>query len=249
MISVCIPTYNGGKYIREQLDSILPQLSPEDEVIVSDDRSDDQTLDIIRGLNDKRIRIVLHRQVENPYKGPYRNIYYVYRNVEHALSHASGDYIFLSDQDDIWKPNKVREVMAAFAKGSACVMHDSTVIDHEGNTLLPSYFQFIRPSYHRGKMLVKAYFQGASMAFTRNVLKQSLPFPRIPVSHDHWIAYNAVFRDPDSFLLLPESLMLYRRHGGNVSPTSGKSPNPLWFKLSYRVYLFMAFLKVKCRKP
>ena len=95
MISVCIATYNGEKYLREQLDSILPQLAESDEVIVSDDGSTDGTIDLITSLNDPRIKIVSNSGRKG-YVG----------NFENALKHTTGDYIFLSDQDDIWYPNK-----------------------------------------------------------------------------------------------------------------------------------------------
>ena len=96
MISVCIATYNGEKYIKEQLDSILPQLKKLDEIIISDDKSKDKTLKIIKTLNDSRIKIFT-----NPKKG-------LISNFENAITKSSGDYIFLSDQDDIWHENKIQ---------------------------------------------------------------------------------------------------------------------------------------------
>ena len=90
MITVCIATYNGGKYISKQIDSILNQLSDSDEVIVSDDGSKDDTLDIITAFHDKRIEV---------FKNDGRHG--VVPNFENALSKAKGDIIFFSDQDDI----------------------------------------------------------------------------------------------------------------------------------------------------
>ena len=95
-VSVCIPTYNGAKYIKEQLDSILSQLGESDEVIISDDSSSDATLDIIKALNDSRIVILEGGKFRSP-------IF----NVENAMKHSSGSFIFLSDQDDVWLPNKI----------------------------------------------------------------------------------------------------------------------------------------------
>ena len=89
MISVCIASYNGADYILDQLKSILPQLRANDEIIVSDDHSTDGTPDLVRSLNDSRIRLV-----EGPCKGS------PIPNFEYALSLAQGDYIFLSDRDD-----------------------------------------------------------------------------------------------------------------------------------------------------
>lgn len=243
-ISVCIPTYNGGKYINEQLDSILSQLSENDEIVISDDRSTDDTLDKIKSYNDNRIRIVVHEKIDNPYKGPYKNIYYVYRNVENALKYATGDYIFLSDQDDIWLPNKVKIMMDTFHQGAVQIQHNNTIIDDNKNVVLESYFSFVKPSNSFFRTVLKCYIQGASMAFTREILNYSLPFPNNPISHDHWIAYNAYFRGHD-MNLINEPLLLYRRHGNNVSPSGAPSQNPLWFKLSYRIRLFIAIIQVK----
>ena len=96
MISVCIATYNGERFIREQIDSILRQLSSDDEIIVSDDGSTDDTISIINSIDDKRIRII-----EGPRKHSPTH------NFECAMKEAKGYYIFLADQDDVWKPNKV----------------------------------------------------------------------------------------------------------------------------------------------
>ena len=93
-ISVCIATYNGAKYIEEQVQSILYQLSEKDEIINSDDGSKDNTLAIIKSLNDARIKVI-HNTLKHG----------LVSNFENAIKHADGDYIFLSDQDDIWTSN------------------------------------------------------------------------------------------------------------------------------------------------
>jgi glycosyltransferase involved in cell wall biosynthesis len=243
-ISVCIPTYNGSKYIKEQLDSILSQLSENDEVILSDDRSTDNTVQIIESYNDNRIKIVTHEKIRNAYRGPYKTIYYVYRNIENALKHATGDYVFLSDQDDIWLPNKVNRVLDKLESGQEIVLHNNTVIDNAYNELLSSYFAFSHPSNNKLRIILRCFIQGASMAFTKRIKDYSLPFPKNPISHDHWIAYNAIFRGY-KVAFIQEPLLLYRRHGGNVSPSSEKSLNPLWFKISYRFLLVWAVILVK----
>lgn len=239
MISVCIPTFNGAEYIKEQLDSILSQLSLDDEVIISDDGSTDKTIDIIRSMNDPRIKFFTHDKIVNPYKGHYKAMYYVYRNIENALSHASGDYIFLSDQDDIWLSNKVEKVISKFKEGFEIVLHNNTVIDNEHNVLMKSYFTFTNPSNSTIRMIARCFIQGASLAFTKQVKDWSLPFPNNPISHDHWIAYNSFFRGYKIGFIY-EPLLLYRRHGQNVSSSSEKSTNPLWFKVSYRFCLLIA---------
>lgn len=117
MITVCIATYNGSRYIRQQLLSILPQLAETDEIVVSDDGSTDDTSEIVRSIGDKRIRIVDNRKGEGGkhyHKEKDGKHYHkeeggknalsnsLTQNFENALRHAKGDYIFLSDQDDVW---------------------------------------------------------------------------------------------------------------------------------------------------
>lgn len=103
MISVCVATYNGEKYLQEQLDSILIQLAPDDELIISDDFSTDKTRSILDSYRaDPRIKLL-----EGPQKG-------IIKNFEHAINQASGDLIFLADQDDVWLPDKVADTKAKF---------------------------------------------------------------------------------------------------------------------------------------
>ena len=104
MISVCIATYNGEKYLQEQLNSILVQLSEEDEVVISDDGSKDETCTILKeyAARDSRIKL---------FKGPGKG---VIANFEFAIEQSSGEYIFLADQDDVWLPEKVQTTLAFF---------------------------------------------------------------------------------------------------------------------------------------
>ena len=91
-------TYNGSRYIKEQIDSILSQLSALDELIISDDHSTDSTYKIIKSYNDNRIKFYLN-ELE---KG-------VTHNFENALLHSKGDTIFLADQDDVWNKEKIQK--------------------------------------------------------------------------------------------------------------------------------------------
>ncbi|MEM7184509.1 MAG: glycosyltransferase, partial [Spirochaetota bacterium] len=112
MISVCIATFNGEKYIHEQLVSILQQLGTNDEIIISDDSSTDNTIKMIHAINDKRIKIY-HNNVRNPIQ-----------NFENALRKAQGKYIFLSDQDDIWLETKISITIEHLQKYDL-VVHDA----------------------------------------------------------------------------------------------------------------------------
>src|SRR5579871_1607034 len=100
MISVCMATYNGERYILKQLQSIISQLSENDEIVISDDSSTDNTINIIKSFNDSRIRLYENNKFGSP-------IF----NLENALKHAKNDFIFLSDQDDLWESNKVKTLV------------------------------------------------------------------------------------------------------------------------------------------
>ena len=128
MISVCIATYNGEKYIKEQLESILSQLETSDEVIVSDDNSTDNTLKIIQSFCDKRIKIYTNKGLKG-----YSS------NFENALAKANGEYILLSDQDDVWLPNKVDTIINDLLKYDF-VVTDAIVVNDNLETLIPSHF-------------------------------------------------------------------------------------------------------------
>ena len=104
-ISVVMATYNGAKYLAEQIDSILVQLTDNDEIIVSDDCSTDNTVDILHSYKDGRLRVI--RTTGN--LGPIRNF-------EYALSHARNNIIVLSDQDDQWLPDRLEEVRRHFSR-------------------------------------------------------------------------------------------------------------------------------------
>ena len=101
MVSVCMATYNGARYLREQIDSILAQLSIDDELIISDDGSTDDTFNIIGGYDDPRIRLLRNRG-KHGFSSNFGN----------ALFHAKGEYVFLSDQDDVWIAGKYADVLA-----------------------------------------------------------------------------------------------------------------------------------------
>ena len=123
MISVCIATYNGEKYIKRQLESILSQLTDVDEIVISDDGSNDNTISIINELNDNRVRIIYNQ-------GPHGFV----PNFENAIRNAVGDIIILSDQDDEWITGKVNATVDAM-KTYDFVYVDNVTVDSNGNVL------------------------------------------------------------------------------------------------------------------
>lgn len=126
-ISVCMATYNGQKYIKKQIDSILLQLNEDDELIISDDGSTDNTLNIIKHYADNRI-LLLHHEPISWHKKYYQTNARISANFENAISHATGDIILLSDQDDIWQPNKITATIDFMYDNPNCEVAISSII-------------------------------------------------------------------------------------------------------------------------
>jgi len=207
MISVCMTTYNGERYLREQLVSILDQLGKGDELIISDDSSTDTTLEIIRDLGDARIRLLTGNSFYSP-------IY----NIENAIKKASGELLVLADQDDIWLENKlavVREKLGHKIERAALVMMDGYIIDGDGMRTGQTIFRRQPPKKGVLANLYDNCFTGCTLAFTRPLLELALPFPAGIPMHDAWLGILALLRGEVEFA--PEKTIEYRRHGTNLS--------------------------------
>ena len=228
-ISVCIATYNGEKYLKEQFDSILSQLSDEDEIIISDDSSTDKTLAIIDSYHDKRIRVFPNQKFHSP-------IF----NFENALKHARGDYIFLSDQDDVWECDKVKIILPYLSRYSL-VVSNCSIMDKDGILIREAYFN---DNMQKGGVLrniVHNNYLGCCMAFRKEVLRVALPFPAKIAMHDIWLGLcaSAFF----STIFIPDKLIRYRRHGNNASDTAGTSSLPWLYRINYRIYFLSQLVK------
>lgn len=225
MISVCIATYNGEKYITAQIESILSQLSNTDEIIISDDCSVDKTIEICRKFNDPRIKIIKNR----------KNVGYI-ANFENALKKAQGDIIFLSDQDDIWADNKVSVFMEYF-KQYDMVVSDATIIDQDNQIINTSFFEQRKVYKTIFGNIFKFGYLGCCMAFKSCILLKALPFPakRKLCTHDNWLFLIGIFFFKAK--IIDDKLVLYRRHGFNYSTGDSKSVTSIWFKIYYRFYL------------
>lgn len=226
-ISVCIATYNGERYIEEQLTSILKQIATNDEIVISDDNSQDNTINIINAINDKRIKVYRDKQFHSP-------IF----NMENALKHAKGDIIMLADQDDVWVSNKVKKQVKAL-KEVDLVFSNAKLVDEN---LIE-----IRPKLYNGKkvtgLFLNLFFNkyiGATMAFNRKILERALPFPKSIPMHDQWIGVIGEFYYKTAFL--NETLILYRRHGNNASFCGENSKNSFGRKFMFRVNILIALL-------
>lgn len=207
-VSVAMTTYNGEKFILEQIDTILAQLGAGDELVISDDGSEDKTKDIIQEyqIKDSRVRL---------FQGPGRG---VKKNVEHALRQCRGMYIFLADQDDIWADGKVDKVLDIFGRQEvSLVIHDAVVFSEDINKpVRDSFFAFRNAGAGVVKNMVKNSYIGCCMAFRRELLEKALPIPGTIEMHDQWIGIlNDFYFKKSVFYRTP--LLFYRRHGKNHS--------------------------------
>ncbi|HEX4021806.1 MAG TPA: glycosyltransferase family 2 protein [Acidobacteriaceae bacterium] len=224
-------TYNGSRYVRQQLETILPQLSREDEVIVVDDCSSDETCEMIECFSDARIR--LFRNETNLGVVP---------SFEIALHNSTGDIIFLSDQDDLWRPDKVSCFMHAFNDPRVTlVLSDANLIDADGNAGKLSYFQF-RGGFVTGvaQNILSNHYIGCTMACRRQMLAYCLPFPKNLPMHDSWI--GIVNESFGKTYYIDRPLMDYRRHGKNVSKRGNRIQQARW-----RLSLIGNIIKLRIR--
>jgi glycosyltransferase involved in cell wall biosynthesis len=206
MISVCMATYNGERFLPRQLETILPQLASEDELVVSDDSSSDRTLEIVRRA-DPRIRLFAGNTFHSP-------IF----NFEHALRQARGDTLVLADQDDIWLPAKLEVVRDRFARrppGPYLIALDGYVADKTERVLHPSIFEKIGAGPGFFKNIYLNRYVGACLAFSRDLLEIALPFPRNIPMHDMWLGQLAELVGTTEFV--SDKTILYRRHAANVT--------------------------------
>ena len=230
-ISVALAAYNGGKYIREQIESILSQISLNDEIIVSDDNPSGDTKAAVEEIDDKRIRYIA---------GKGRG---VVANFENALNNCTGDYIYLCDQDDVWLPDKICTVQKMFDDGADLVLHNAYITDSVLNKTGITSFELYNSNSGFIKNIIKNSFVGCCMAFRRDVLISSLPFPASIPMHDWWIGLNSI-RNGYRVELTDEPLILWRRHRDNVT---GRKTS-LVQKIIFRIKILAVFFHSATRK-
>lgn len=228
-LSVCLISYNGEKFISQQIRTIIDQLPADSELIVSDDGSTDRTLDIVSGFNDPRIRVLKTPGFKSPIK-----------NLEFALNNARGDLIFLADQDDEWAPDKVR-IVARHLETYDLVMTNAEIVDSKGVPISKSFFDLMGCGPGFLKNIIHNRYLGCCMAFRRTVLQAALPFPEGIGMHDWWIGMIVESFGRPLFLNTP--LVAYRRHDSNASSTTSKSTSSFCTKIRWRLNIIVNLIK------
>ncbi|MDY2588687.1 MAG: glycosyltransferase [Agathobacter sp.] len=210
MISVAMATYNGEKYIYEQLLSIKKQIKPVDEVIICDDLSSDRTVEIINEFIEENNLINWKVFVNEQNVGYIQNFY-------KAISYTKGDYVFLSDQDDLWCDNKTLEMCEKMQKNNINLLYSAiNVLDNEGNIISRNLHNLPRglKLYDVGKYCKKINYCGMSMAFDSKIRDEvvKIGFLNAP-SHDWAIGLISVIKG--RFASIDEVYTLRRMHDKN----------------------------------
>jgi glycosyltransferase involved in cell wall biosynthesis len=234
-VSVCMATYNGERYIAEQVASILPQLGENDEIVILDDASLDRTTGLLESLGDSRIKV-------------YRNTHNLghVQTFSKVISLATKPFILMADQDDVWLGGRV-DAMCEALRGSVLVSSNSEFMDGEGNAIAPLHAN-LEPSestrYASNIARIfsgKAFYDGCTMGFRAELRSVILPIPSYVESHDLWIAMAANIMRSNTHI---SCVTLRRRvHGGNASVGRRQLLSKLWSR-----WVFMrSFLELVLR--
>ena len=213
-IDILIATYNGQKYIREQIDSILNQTYKNINIIISDDGSKDSTPDILKEYQKRDNRIKVYIQQEN---------LGVVKNIEFLLNHVESPYYMLADQDDFWLPQKVEKSLEVLKyKNADLVFGDLEVVDENLNMMYPSFNDYMLLSrkiskYINSDKLNYLYncITGCTILAKKETLEKILPLPIISkhLIHDYWIGLMVSLNGKLAYM--PEKYIKYRQHGNN----------------------------------
>lgn len=222
LVSIAMCSYNGERFIKEQLDSILNQTYNNIELIIVDDCSKDNTIEIIEEYLNKDNRIKFYKNV--------KNLGFV-KNFEKSISLCTGKYIALADQDDIWKKNKL-EVFVAEIKDNTLIYSDAILIDKDSKILNK---ELIRPNANLAKGRCNKAFiftncvSGNTLMFKKELIPHILPIPEQISFHDIWIAFVA--SSIGTITPTEESFTYYRRYSEQVTHHKEKNYSSILDKL------------------
>ena len=205
LVSIAMTTYNGEKYLKEQLDSIFNQSYKNLELIVCDDCSSDKTVEILKEYSD---RFGLKYFINE------KNLGYV-KNFEKAISLCNGEYIALSDQDDIWLPEKIQVLVENI--GDKSVIHsDAYLINESGTVFSNSYTEFSKKMINPNSeidMILNGCVTGCTSMFKKSFISKILPFPDKLYVHDKFIGFSAFLEN--KLVYIDRPLIKYRQHSVN----------------------------------
>jgi glycosyltransferase involved in cell wall biosynthesis len=220
-IDILLATYNGEKFVKEQIESILNQTYENFNLIISDDASTDNTLNILEEYEKKDTRIKVFKKEKN--KG-------LIDNFEFLLKNVTSDYFMFSDQDDIWKKDKIeKSINKLKEESSGLVYTDLEIVDEKLNVIYPSYWKYKQIykkiiKYNNFEALyLNNFVTGCTILAKSKYIKDILPLPRNSkfVLHDYWTALIISAKDKISYV--EEPTIQYRQHKNNRVGSSRKS--------------------------
>jgi len=225
-VSIAMATFNGEKYISEQLESFSAQSRCPDELVVSDDCSTDSTLDILMRFAQKANFDV--KIISNDSTVGYA------QNFSRALSQCTGDIVFLSDQDDFWLPEKIEKILFRFRSDSDCqlLIHDVDFCKEDLSRIGQSKIERMKNVYD----LDRQYVVGMATAIRGDFLRLCLPIPKlVDMSHDLWLHRCAT--SIGKKIVMKEVLVMHRRHSFNATRDGGLNVDfvtvPKFFERSF----------------
>ena len=218
-VSILLPTYNGEKYLKEQIDSILNQTYKDIKLIISDDGSSDNTVNILKQYEHQDSRIELYIQPKN--MG-------VVKEIEFLLQKVETPFYMLADQDDYWLPEKVEKSLETLIKNNAdLVFGDLEVVDENLNTIYPSFgdFMLLNRKIHKYLDSYKVNYlyncvTGCTVLAKRETIQYIIPIPTKSkyLIHDHWISIMVSLNGKLAYM--DEKYIKYRQHGNNQVGTN-----------------------------
>ena len=223
MIDILLATYNGRKHLREQIDSILTQSNQDWRLLIRDDISNDDTLDIIKEYVAKYSDRIILIEDDKKHLGAMLNF-------QCLLQNSTAEYIMFCDQDDVWLPTKIEATLnlmkgteKAFSGKPILVHTDLRVVNHELATIAKSMWAYQGTHPANGGDFNKIMFQnvvtGCSAMINKKAKAISMPIPAEAVMHDWWIALNVAKHGKIAYI--PQQLVLYRQHRNNAVGAKG----------------------------
>lgn len=217
MIAILLSTYNGEKYIKQQLDSLFSQTYKEFEIIVRDDKSADNSLDILKTYDIKLVDSVQNLGAKKSFASL----------LEYAVQNSDAEYFMFCDQDDVWEEDKVektffkmQEMGKEFGNIPFLVHSDLKVVDEKLNILSASMWKYqnINPSSNSlNKLLIQNTITGCTVMINRKLAEKCLDIPSEAIMHDWWI--GLIVSTFGKIGYLNYSSMMYRQHGKNDTGT------------------------------
>ena len=211
MISIAMTTYNGEKYLREQIDSILNQTYKDFELIICDDCSKDNTINILKAYEKIDGRIQIHLNETNlGFK----------KNFEKAISFCKGEYIAFCDQDDVWETWKLQESIKAIGN-KMLLSTDSLLVDENLKSLNRTFKEnlgikkiCLDQEFLLKSLIHHSFIQGTTILADANFVKRYLPIPEDCIYHDLYFAICATINNSITYFTKPT--VKYRQHSNNI---------------------------------